>query len=86
MGGRISWVARSGELDGKRIVVARVYNYCPGLIVDKCGIRLLYQKDVEGLKKTITECCTSFVKDLESIDQFLESEDYGDLPSDDQTL
>lgn len=54
------------ELSRKPSVEARIYNYCPSLIVDKCGIRLLYEEDVEGLQQMIIQGCTSVVKHLYS--------------------
>ncbi|XP_024022384.1 uncharacterized protein LOC21392707 [Morus notabilis] len=64
------------ELNGKNSVEARIYSQYPGLIVDKCGIRLLYEKDVEQLKQTIIQCCTSFVEDWDLMDKFVANEDY----------
>ncbi|XP_024019716.1 uncharacterized protein LOC21405365 [Morus notabilis] len=68
-------VMLADELNGKHIVEAKIYSYCPGLIVDKCGIRLLYENDVEELKQTIIQCCTSFVKDWDIMDKLVANED-----------
>ncbi|KAL6284117.1 hypothetical protein ACE6H2_015046 [Prunus campanulata] len=54
------------------IVEARIYSHCPALTVHECGIRLLYEKEVEEFKQTISQSWTSFFDDVDLIHQFVE--------------
>lgn len=63
------------DLNESSCVLARIYNRSPGLVVDKCGIRLLYKQDLPEFKQSITQCWTSFFDDLDPIFQFVANED-----------
>ncbi|KAF4390538.1 hypothetical protein F8388_006035 [Cannabis sativa] len=53
-------------------VQAEMHSFdCPGLEVERCGMRLLYQDDVQEFQQTIIKCVTSFFDDLDPICQFL---------------
>lgn len=54
-------------------VEARIHINCPGLTVDKCGIRLLYRHEDDGFNKVITDCWTSFFDNLSLKRQLVEA-------------
>ncbi|XP_062110768.1 uncharacterized protein LOC133822445 [Humulus lupulus] len=53
-------------------VEAKMHSFdSPGLVVERCGMRLLYQHDVKEFKQEIVKCVTSFFDDLGPIFLFL---------------
>ncbi|PON67246.1 TIR-NBS-LRR-like protein, partial [Parasponia andersonii] len=70
------------ELTQASHISARIYNPTPGLVVNKCGIRLLCKQDLTEFKKAIIQCWTSFFDDLDPIFGFVADEN-GKLLHDD---
>ncbi|PON40622.1 hypothetical protein TorRG33x02_339970 [Trema orientale] len=63
------------ELNGESSVVVRIYSEAPYLKVKTCGVRLLYDQDVDQFKETIIQCWASFFDNLDSMSQFVAYED-----------
>ncbi|PON74041.1 hypothetical protein TorRG33x02_248180 [Trema orientale] len=63
------------ELNEQRSLEARISSCCPHLTLRTCGIRLLYQQDVEEFKQAIIHCWTSYFDNLETICQFVKDID-----------
>ncbi|GMN57467.1 hypothetical protein TIFTF001_026578 [Ficus carica] len=68
------------ELKEQSYVIARIYSDCTSVMVETCGIRLLYQQDVEDFKQTVLQCWTSFFDNLNSLYQIVPDEDDEILP------
>ncbi|POO01020.1 hypothetical protein TorRG33x02_032030 [Trema orientale] len=63
------------ELNEQRSLEARISSCCPYLTTKTCGIRLLYQREVEEFKRAIIHCWTSYFHNLETICRFVKDID-----------
>lgn len=59
------------DLNGCRGIDATIVTDCPGLTVEKCGFRLLFQNDETEFVETIKHCMASFSNNWDAIHQLL---------------
>ncbi|PON97453.1 TIR-NBS-LRR-like protein [Trema orientale] len=74
------------DLTEANYVSARIYSRSPDLMVNKCSIRLLYERDMPEFKRAIIQCWTSFFDDLDPIFGFVADEDGKLLHSDNKLV